>query len=164
MKQIDKELNYFKDFTLDLFFSLSCLTVFLNFFCLVFSLSQPKAKQRVGCHKHSDCIVVRGWRKRRGVCKKTHTSCPGQELIVLQTTRSWKRIKDFLKWCGAEWKAGEAIAMEMFLMCACVSVSAPGHASMQSSLAGLPLVHTGVNARAHTHTHTHRWYLSHGCM
>lgn len=27
--------------------------------------------------------------------------------------------------------------MEMFLMCACVSVSAPRHASMQSSLAGL---------------------------
>lgn len=73
-------------------------------------------------------------KKRRGVCKKTHTSCPGQELIVLQTTRSWKRIKDLLKWCGAKWKAGEAIAMEMLLMCACVSVSASRHASMQSSL------------------------------
>lgn len=44
--------------------------------------------------------------------------------------------------------------MEMFLMCACVSVSAPRHASMQSSLAGLPLVHTGVNAHAQKFTHS----------
>lgn len=42
--------------------------------------------------------------------------------------------------------------MEMFLMYVCVSVSAPRHASMQSSLAGLLLVHIIVNAHTHTNT------------